>query len=300
MSIRVESLTKSFGSLRAVDNLSFEVESGSVFAFLGTNGAGKTTTISCLTTLLQADSGEIELNGLTVGKDDRQIRSQIGVVFQDSILDPLLTVGENLKTKAAFYEVEGAEKRIAYLAELIDIGEFIHRRYGLLSGGQKRRADIARALLQSPALLFLDEPTAGLDPQSRENVWNTVHQLRTELGLTLFLTTHYMQETENANRVLVIDHGRAIAEGSPAELRSKYSSTTLTVIAKQPADVAADAKAMGLKCELNDAGVAKINAKDSLQALELLKSLGSAVEDFELRHGNMDDVFLNLTARGGK
>lgn len=300
MSIRVESLTKSFGSLRAVDNLSFEVESGSVFAFLGTNGAGKTTTISCLTTLLQADSGEIELNGLTVGKDDRQIRSQIGVVFQDSILDPLLTVGENLKTKAAFYEVEGAEKRIAYLAELIDIGEFIHRRYGLLSGGQKRRADIARALLHSPALLFLDEPTAGLDPQSRENVWNTVHQLRTELGLTLFLTTHYMEETENANRVLVIDHGRAIAEGSPAELRSKYSSTTLTVIAKQPADVAADAKAMGLKCELNDAGVAKINAKDSLQALELLKSLGSAVEDFELRHGNMDDVFLNLTARGGK
>ncbi len=300
MSIRVESLTKSFGSLRAVDNLSFEVESGSVFAFLGTNGAGKTTTISCLTTLLQADSGEIELNGLTVGKDDRQIRSQIGVVFQDSILDPLLTVGENLKTKAAFYEVEGAEKRIAYLAELIDIGEFIHRRYGLLSGGQKRRADIARALLHSPALLFLDEPTAGLDPQSRENVWNTVHQLRTELGLTLFLTTHYMEETENANRVLVIDHGRAIAEGSPAELRSKYSSTSLTVIAKQPADVAADAKAMGLKCELNDAGVAKINAKDSLQALELLKSLGSAVEDFELRHGNMDDVFLNLTARGGK
>ena len=300
MSIRVESLTKSFGSLRAVDNLSFEVESGSVFAFLGTNGAGKTTTISCLTTLLQADSGEIELNGLTVGKDDRQIRSQIGVVFQDSILDPLLTVGENLKTKAAFYEVEGAEKRIAYLAELIDIGEFIHRRYGLLSGGQKRRADIARALLHSPALLFLDEPTAGLDPQSRENVWNTVHQLRTELGLTLFLTTHYMEETENANRVLVIDHGRAIAEGSPAELRSKYSSTSLTVIAKQPADVSAAAKAMGLECELNDAGVAKINAKDSLQALELLKSLGSAVEDFELRHGNMDDVFLNLTARGGK
>ena len=300
MSIRVESLTKSFGSLRAVDNLSFEVESGSVFAFLGTNGAGKTTTISCLTTLLQADSGEIELNGLTVGKDDRQIRSQIGVVFQDSILDPLLTVGENLKTKAAFYEVEGAEKRIAYLAELIDIGEFIHRRYGLLSGGQKRRADIARALLHSPALLFLDEPTAGLDPQSRENVWNTVHQLRTELGLTLFLTTHYMEETENANRVLVIDHGRAIAEGSPAELRSKYSSTSLTVIAKQPADVSAAAKAMGLECEVNDAGVAKINAKDSLQALELLKSLGSAVEDFELRHGNMDDVFLNLTARGGK
>ena len=300
MSIRVESLTKSFGSLRAVDNLSFEVESGSVFAFLGTNGAGKTTTISCLTTLLQADSGEIELNGLTVGKDDRQIRSQIGVVFQDSILDPLLTVGENLKTKAAFYEVEGAEKRIAYLAELIDIGEFIHRRYGLLSGGQKRRADIARALLHSPALLFLDEPTAGLDPQSRENVWNTVHQLRTELGLTLFLTTHYMEETENANRVLVIDHGRAIAEGSPAELRSKYSSTSLTVIAKQPADVSAAAKAMGLECELTDAGVAKINAKDSLQALELLKSLGSAVEDFELRHGNMDDVFLNLTARGGK
>ncbi len=300
MSIRVESLTKSFGSLRAVDNLSFEVESGSVFAFLGTNGAGKTTTISCLTTLLQADSGEIELNGLTVGKDDRQIRSQIGVVFQDSILDPLLTVGENLKTKAAFYEVEGAEKRIAYLAELIDIGEFIHRRYGLLSGGQKRRADIARALLHSPALLFLDEPTAGLDPQSRENVWNTVHQLRTELGLTLFLTTHYMEETENANRVLVIDHGRAIAEGSPAQLRSKYSSTSLTVIAKQPADVSAAAKAMGLECEVNDAGVAKINAKDSLQALELLKSLGSAVEDFELRHGNMDDVFLNLTARGGK
>ncbi len=300
MSIRVESLTKSFGSLRAVDNLSFEVESGSVFAFLGTNGAGKTTTISCLTTLLQADSGEIELNGLTVGKDDRQIRSQIGVVFQDSILDPLLTVGENLKTKAAFYEVEGAEKRIAYLAELIDIGEFIHRRYGLLSGGQKRRADIARALLHSPALLFLDEQTAGLDPQSRENVWNTVHQLRTELGLTLFLTTHYMEETENANRVLVIDHGRAIAEGSPAQLRSKYSSTSLTVIAKQPADVSAAAKAMGLECEVNDAGVAKINAKDSLQALELLKSLGSAVEDFELRHGNMDDVFLNLTARGGK
>ncbi len=300
MSIRVESLTKSFGSLRAVDNLSFEVESGSVFAFLGTNGAGKTTTISCLTTLMQPDSGAIELNGLAVGKDDRQIRGQIGVVFQDSILDPLLTVGENLKTKAAFYEVEGADKRIAYLTELIDIGEFIHRRYGLLSGGQKRRADIARALLHSPALLFLDEPTAGLDPQSRENVWNTVHQLRTELGLTLFLTTHYMEETENANRVLVIDHGRAIAEGSPAELRSQYSSTMLTVISAQPEKVSAAAQAMGLECELNEGGVAKINAKDSLQALGLLNELGSVVLDFELRHGNMDDVFLNLTARGGK
>ena len=220
--ISVEGLTKKYGQNVAVDDLSFSVENGILFAFLGTNGAGKSTTISCMTTLLAFNSGRITINDKEVGRRDGEIRSDIGIVFQQSLLDPRLTVRENLESRALFYGV--SRRRVNELIDLIDMQGFQGRRYGVLSGGEKRRADIARALLNKPSMLFLDEPTTGLDPQSREQVWSVISQLRTDLGLTVLLTTHYMAETENADRVLVIDHGRSIAEGTPFELRAQYST----------------------------------------------------------------------------
>ncbi|HAA79070.1 MAG TPA: ABC transporter, partial [Microbacteriaceae bacterium] len=190
--ISISGLRKSFGSKIAVNDVSFEVEKGSLFAFLGTNGAGKSTTINCLTTLMSPDAGKVELGGFQLGRDDHKIRSLIGTVFQDSVLDPLLTARENLELKAALYGVEDSKARIDQLSALIDLGDFITQRYGILSGGQKRRVDIARALVHQPRVLFLDEPTAGLDLHSRDIVWSTLQEIRESLGLTIFLTTHYM------------------------------------------------------------------------------------------------------------
>jgi len=277
--IAVDGLTKRYRDVVAVDDVSFRVEAGSVFAFLGTNGAGKSTTISCLTTVLPADAGELSVAGHDVARDGDAVRRAIGVVFQDSLLDDSLTVRENLATRARPYLPDRAavRERISALVDLVELGEFADRRYGKLSGGQRRRVDIARALLHDPAILFLDEPTTGLDPASRALVWETVHGLRERTGLTVFLTTHYMEETEEADRVCVIDHGRVVAEGTPAELRSRYSSSVLTLTTAE--------------------GVERIAVPDATAARRILADRGDAVLDFEFRHGRMDDVFLALTGR---
>lgn len=233
--IDVKNLQKKYGDIQAVNDLSFEVAKGSVFAFLGPNGAGKSTTISCLTTLTAPSHGEVIIDGNRLGEDDARIREAIGVVFQNSLLDPTLTVRENLTYRAAFYKLgDRTEQRIADLMELVDLGSFIDRPYGPLSGGEKRRADIARALIHSPAILFLDEPTAGLDPKSREQVWRTIYQLRASTGLTVFLTTHYMEETEQADEVYVINKGVRIAQGSPQTLRATFSQNELRIKAMDP------------------------------------------------------------------
>ncbi|HWL02681.1 MAG TPA: ABC transporter ATP-binding protein [Microbacteriaceae bacterium] len=277
--VSVRGLTKRYRETLAVDDVSFDVPAGSVFAFLGTNGAGKSTTIGCLTTVLPFEAGELAVAGRDVLRDGDAVRRSIGVVFQDSVLDGALTVRENLATRARPYAATAAQirDRIEVLSGLVELDEFIDRRYGRLSGGQRRRVDIARALVHDPVILFLDEPTTGLDPASRALVWRTIHELRERTGLTVFLTTHYMEETEEADRVCIIDHGRVIADGTPAELRAKHSSSVLTLTTA--------------------AGVEERTVADAAEAKRILWELGDAVTDFEFRHGRMDDVFLALTGR---
>ncbi|HWK21352.1 MAG TPA: ABC transporter ATP-binding protein [Microbacteriaceae bacterium] len=277
--VTARGLTKRYRDTVAVDDVSFDVPSGSVFAFLGTNGAGKSTTIGCLTTVLPFDSGDLTVAGHDVRRDGDAVRKSIGVVFQDSVLDGALTVRENLAIRARPYLASAAliRERIATLSALVELDEFIDRRYARLSGGQRRRVDIARALVHDPVILFLDEPTTGLDPASRALVWRTIHELRERTGLTVFLTTHYMEETEEADRVCIIDHGRIIADGTPAQLRARHSSSVLTLTTA--------------------AGVEQRAVADAAEAKRILWELGDAVTDFEFRHGRMDDVFLALTGR---
>ena len=296
--IDVSHLTKSYGSLKAVKDLSFQVKAGSVFAFLGTNGAGKSTTINCITTLLDYDEGDIMVNGRSVGKDNEKMRREIGVVFQSSLLDPLLTVKENIQIRAGLYGLSPAEvtSRIAELSESIGLTAFINQQYGRLSGGQRRRADIARSLVHQPSILFLDEPTTGLDPQSRKQVWDTVRTLRGSHGLTVFLTTHYMAETEEADNVLIIDAGVAVAQGTPSELRAKYSQNMLTITTASVGKLRAVCESLHLPCLLAH-DTATIVVASSAQAQEILRLHGDDVRDFEFRHGTMDDVFLALTQK---
>ncbi|RKE63888.1 ABC transporter ATP-binding protein [Microbacterium sp. AG238] len=275
----VRGLTKRYGDVTAVDDVSFDVPAGGVFAFLGTNGAGKSTTIGALTTVIEPDAGQLEVAGHDVLADGDAVRRAIGVVFQDSLLDSALTVRENLTVRARPYlgSTAAIRDRIQRLADIIDLGEFVDRRYGRLSGGQRRRADIARALLHDPEIVFLDEPTTGLDPASRQMVWRTIHELRERVGLTVFLTTHYLEETEEADQVCIIDRGRIVADGTPAQLRARYSSSILSLVTA--------------------AGPESIAVADAAEARRILAERGDAVLDFEFRHGRMDDVFLALTGQ---
>jgi multidrug/hemolysin transport system ATP-binding protein len=294
----VSGLTKRYKDVVAVDDISFDVAAGSVFAFLGTNGAGKSTTIGCVTTVLPFEAGEIAVDGHDVRRDSDPVRQKIGVVFQDSMLDDQLSTRENLATRARFYTADRAEigARITELSALIGLDDFVDRRYGKLSGGQRRRVDIARALLHSPSILFLDEPTAGLDPASRAIVWSTIHDLRDRHGLTVFLTTHYMEETEEADLVSIIDRGKVIAQGTPAQLRAKHSHSVLTVTSRNRQGLETLAAASGLR--VADRGdIAEIRVPNADIARRLLAEHGDDVLDFEFRHGRMDDVFLALTGR---
>ncbi len=285
-----------------MEDISFDVPTGSVFAFLGANGAGKSTTIGCITTTLSPSSGSIRVNGADVAREAHAVRKSIGVVFQASILDPLLSVRENLTSRAGFYSIpsRAAKARVDQLSELVGLGSFLDRRYGDLSGGQKRRADIARALVHDPSVLFLDEPTAGLDPQSREQIWSAVHGLREARGTTVFLTTHYMEETERADEVCIIDQGRVVAGGTPAELRSRYSSSVLTVRTSD-ASAVLDALHRDSSYERTPSRVGEdivIPVSGSEEAKRILRY--AEIDDFEFRHGTMDDVFLTVTEGAGR
>ncbi|WP_226653412.1 ABC transporter ATP-binding protein [Leifsonia sp. LS1] len=279
-----------------MDGISFEVPTGSLFAFLGSNGAGKSTTIGCITTTIAPSSGTITINGLDVQSEANEVRRQIGAVFQSSLLDPMLTVNENLMLRAGFYGFgrRAAAARVEELTPLVGLGGFLGRRYGLLSGGQKRRADIARALIHRPSVLFLDEPTAGLDPQSREQIWSAVNGLRAAGGTTVFLTTHYMEETERADQVCVIDRGEIVAEGTPSELRSRFSRSVLTIRTTRPDEVERICREYRITGMRHDgAGEVVIPVDSAAQARDLLTVVPA--DDFEFRHGTMDDVFLAVT-----
>lgn len=296
MSIEVDGLVKSYRSVRAVDDVSFSVPDGQLFAFLGTNGAGKSTTIGCLTTLLRADAGSMRVAGHDVRTQAEAVRAAIGVVFQRSLLDDGLTVRENLRLRATLSRVPRGRfaSRLAELSALIELDEVLDRPYGRLSGGQRRRADIARALLHEPATLFLDEPTAGLDPASRVAVWSAIARLRSDHGLTVFLTTHYMEETEEADQVCIIDAGRLVASGTPTQLRARYSRSILSITTSDPAGLLADAGPAAASVEI-DGDIVRIAVAGADDARRILAAHGDRVRDFEFRHGRMDDVFLALT-----
>lgn len=294
--IEVTGLKKSYGDVDAVRGIDFSVERGGLFAFLGPNGAGKSTTIDMISTQLAPSAGQITVDGLRVGKDDAAIRSRIGIVFQDSVLDTQLTVRENLALRARFYGLAGAERKAAVerAANAADVTEFIDRYYGKLSGGQRRRADIARALINTPKLLFLDEPTTGLDPQTRRKVWETVLALKREHGMTVFLTTHYMEEAAQADSVTVIDHGSLLAEGTPAQLKERYTSDMLHLspIAEQAVLGYLTSHSIA---HTQAGGEIKVPLAHTLDALSIVEGVAEHIEGFEVVRGSMDDVFINLT-----
>lgn len=301
MSVIVRNLVKKYGQVQAVNDVSFSVPDGTMFAFLGENGAGKSTTIGCIITTLVPSSGAIEVDGFSTQHQASAVREHIGAVFQASLLDARLSVAENLSLRGSFYGLsrQSIKRKIGELSELVDLGGFLTQRYGTLSGGQKRRADIARALIHEPTTLFLDEPTAGLDPQSREQVWQGIAQLREENRITVFLTTHYLEETERADQVCIIDHGSIVAEGTPTELRAQHSSSVLTFQSQRSDDIARYLSGRGLE-SFHRRDALAVPVQSSQQAHELLNTLtaqGFGPVDFEFRHGTMDDVFLAVTGK---
>ena len=295
-SIEVRGLVKKYGDVLAVDGISFDVDEGTLFAFLGPNGAGKSSTINAICTTTEITGGKVMVAGYDSATESAKVRACIGTVFQESVLDELLTVRENLETRAALYGMTAKmmRERIAEVADAVSITDILDRRYGKLSGGQRRRADMARGLVHRPRILFLDEPTTGLDPQTRQRVWDTVTALQKKTGMTVFMTTHYMEEAAGADQVAIIDKGRIAAQGTPEELRLTYSSDYLKI---QPKDLEALKKTlvdMGIRFEI-DRELVIIKQGSSMEALALLKKLESHVFQFEVVRGNMDDVFLAVT-----
>lgn len=294
----VSQLVKTYDDFTAVDGISFSVKRGSLFAFLGLNGAGKSTTINIITSIIPKNSGKIYIDGLDLDKHRDAIKNKIGIVFQNSVLDPVLTPKENLILRAGFYGITGDKfkKRLQVLTDRLDLSSFRNRPVGKLSGGQRRRVDIARAMVHDPELLILDEPTTGLDPQTRLSVWNLVNTLREQTGMTVFLTTHYREEAEKATYVLIRNHGHIIAEGTPAFLRDTYSGDYVRIHHKNTDDFETIIKGMERPYSYNhDAHTYQVKVKDSKDAIALLEKYKDILDDFEVKKGSRDDVFLNVT-----
>ncbi|ADL03679.1 ABC transporter related protein [[Clostridium] saccharolyticum WM1] len=296
--IEVANLRKSYGNLTAVKDLSFYVEQGKLFSFLGPNGAGKSTTIDILCTLLDFDSGEVIINGLDLRRNSQAIRQMLGVVFQEGVLDDLLTVRENLNIRAGLYTSDKARiKNAVYAAAAAtELNEILDRPYEKLSGGQRRRADIARAILPMPRILFLDEPTTGLDPQTRKSIWNTIRELQGKTGMTVFLTTHYMEEAAQSDYVVVIDHGVIAAKGTPTQLKTRYASDTLRL---SVSDEAALRKIMEeLKLEFTVlAGEYIVKLPNTMAALPIMEKCQGFIRSFQVLQGTMDDAFIGITGK---
>lgn len=290
--IRISGLNKSFGDIKAVRDLSFRVKRGELFAFLGVNGAGKSTTISVMCGQLSRDGGTVIIDGVDIDNNPDAVKSGIGVVFQSSVLDKQLSVLDNLKSRAALYGIcgENFKSRLKELAELLELNSLLRRPLGKLSGGQRRRIDIARALIHKPGLLILDEPTTGLDPQTRKTIWRVIENLRRDEGLTVFLTTHYMEEAADADYVVILSEGRIVAEGTPHELKNKYTGDFITLYGATDEQVAA----LGVKAEKRG-DVYRIEVPDTAAATELIKAHPEAFTDYEVLKGKMDDVFLAVT-----
>lgn len=296
--IEVDGLCKSFGQITAVDNLSFCVKRGSFLAFLGVNGAGKSTTINIICSILKKDSGKIVVDGMDSETDSNAIKRKIGIVFQSSVLDKQLTVKQNLCSRAALYGLSKKETaaRVGALAEVFDLTQLLPRSLDTLSGGQRRRVDIARALIHEPQILILDEPTTGLDPNTRIKIWQEVESLKKSRGLTVFLTTHYMEEAARADDVIILDNGKIAAQGSPDALKNKYATDYIRVVC--PKDEKTE-KALGLAGGRLDYknNSYYIPVKNSRDALEFINAHHDIICDFEVLKGDMDDVFLTVTGK---
>ena len=292
--IKIDNLTKTYGSLKAVDNLSFEIRKGELFAFLGVNGAGKSTTINIICGQLKKDEGTVIIDELNLDDNLAKIKEKIGVVFQASILDPQLTVKDNLEIKASLYGLSRKEikSRVNELAEILDFNSYLNRPLAKLSGGQKRRIDIARALLNKPDILILDEPTTGLDPQTRKMIWAVITKLRKENNMTVLLTTHYMEEASEADYVVIIDQGKMVAHGTPLDLKNEYVGDYMLIYNVKEEDV----KKLGLPY-INIPNGYKIEVNDTLEATNLIVNNRELFVDYELIKGKMDDVFLKVTGK---
>lgn len=296
--IETKNLSKSFGELKAVNNISFKVKKGGLFAFLGLNGAGKSTTINMLCQIINKDHGEIIINKCNIDNKSETIKKDIGIVFQSSVLDPELTVLQNLISRASLYNLskEKTKKRLNYLIDIFNLEDILNRPYGVLSGGQRRKTDIARALIHEPKILFLDEPTAGLDPIIRNQVWHILTTLMRENDLTIFLTTHYMEEVLNSNYVVILDEGNIVAEGTPDNLKDLYASDLLRVLSKKSADIEALFNKNNIKYTYKNECY-YINLDNPREAYEIINLNPDLLNNFEVIKGNMDQVFLNVTGK---
>lgn len=292
--IEIHNLNKSFGDVRAVSNLSFNVKKGELFAFLGVNGAGKSTTINIICGQLGMDSGNVIIDSCSLNENPKGIKNALGVVFQNSVLDKALTVYDNLESRAALYGIYGKafKARLSELARLLDFEDLLKRTVGKLSGGQLRRIDIARALLHNPKILILDEPTTGLDPQTRQTLWNVVSTLRKEKNMTVFLTTHYMEEAAEADYVVILDSGKISAEGTPLELKNTYTGDFITLYGISENEV----KQLGRPYEkMRDSY--RVSVENTQKATELILRYPDVFADYEIVKGKMDDVFLSVTGK---
>ena len=292
--IEIEHLQKRFGEVHAVNDLGFHVKKGEFFAFLGVNGAGKSTTINILCGQLPKDSGSVKICGENLDEDPDAIKRKLGVVFQSSVLDKDLSVLDNLKSRAALYGIRGAAffARLSELARTLEFENLLKRPVGKLSGGQRRRIDIARALLHRPEILILDEPTTGLDPQTRSLLWRVVRELRESEGMTVFLTTHYMEEAADADYVVILDHGKIAAEGTPLTLKNTYTGDFITLYGVSEADV----QALGAPyTAIRDAF--RVAVPDTAAATGLILAHPALFRDYEITKGKMDDVFLTVTGK---
>lgn len=292
--IEINHLNKSFGDIHAVNDLSFCVKEGELFAFLGVNGAGKSTTINILCGQLLKDSGSIQINSIDLDKNITHIKKDLGVVFQNSVLDTSLSVYDNLQSRAALYGIVGEQfkKRLMELSKILDFENLLKRSLGKLSGGQRRRIDIARALFHQPKILILDEPTTGLDPQTRKTIWNVIAYLRKNEKMTVFLTTHYMEEAAEADYVVIIDSGKVAAKGTPLELKNTFTGDFITIYGIDEEKI----KSLNYPYEkIKDAY--RLSIENTLKATQLILKHPEIFIDYEITKGKMDDVFLAVTGK---
>ena len=292
--IEISHLVKNFGEVKAVQDLSFRVKEGELFAFLGINGAGKSTTINILCGQLKKDGGAVRIGGMELERNIDKIKGSLGVVFQNSVLDPTLSVKDNLQIRAALYGITGKrfQERLGELAELLKFEDLLGRTVEKLSGGQRRRIDIARALLNRPKLLILDEPTTGLDPQTRNTLWNVIENLRKRENMTVFLTTHYMEEAADADYVIILDSGKIAASGTPLELKNTYTGDFITIYGAEDNEI----EKLGVKYEA-ERELFRIVVPDTAAATQLILKYPEVFRDYEITKGKMDDVFLAVTGK---
>lgn len=295
--IQIKNLKKYFKEVKAVDGISFRVKDGELFAFLGLNGAGKSTTINIICNLLEKDDGEVYIDGLSIDENMKLIKPKLGVVFQENSLDAILSVYDNLKYRAGLYGLKGQEfkDRLAYLSQRLQFSDLLKRQYGKLSGGQQRRIDIARALIHSPKILILDEPTTGLDPNTRITVWEFLNELRKDNGLSILLTTHYMEEASEADYVVIIDSGKIVASDTPNNLKNQYANDFIKIYGYND-DLIARFEKDGVSFK-EEGGYLQIEIKDIAKAKQLLREYNEYIDDFEVIKGKMDNVFLNVTGK---